>query len=1781
MEKAKAPSRTLRLALAFVLAFSMSVPVYAYGDEPADNATAKAGDISAAPSGDASAQAASTVPAAGNAVSVDGVEYADLAAAAAAIKNGSTVKLLDNVTVEGERNALRTAGLSYTIDLGGFTFTANTTNAAFISVDGADGADAEVTIKNGTLVAGPNAFCAVITEGYQGGTSTVNLEGVTVRNSRPNGAALKAFPNSIINVKTGSVVSSTEGAGCATAAGGTLNIYDGVFSQSGFYDHNSTCVSASNGGAANVYGGLFTASEGYGAYVFNSGATITIENGVFAAGKAVLKADKPAKPTDAPSVIDVRNGDFQGEFSIMEGASAVLFGGTYVNADGSVNTKAAQYLAEGLQLDPATGEVISSAVATVTNAAGEVTRFDSITAAIESVPTYDYSTNKGVYIITLMRDTSEDVVVTGKKRIELDLAGHTLTNVSDHTILNRNTYNWTIKDSVGTGVVDNVTHAKGALYNDINAKVTVKGGLFTRSAEGAGNTWYVIKNFGTMTIADGTTVTFPGNTGQASALVANGWYNSASAEAGTSSEPKPSLGGNKATLTINGGNFTGSDGCVLKNDDYGKLTVNGGLFTSSSTASSSRCVFNSSTAKIVDGKFSSIGACVESTGAPGTAANPGTLEISGGSFSSQRSPVLTVDRGTTATISSGVFTGEAENAIWIKGASKVSISAGLFVNKAGGYIIEAQSPAEATVAISGGRFVKTTEDKIVNVSNSFVEGYGPVDKDGDGTFDATVIDPLVVIKTPEGIEIPYLDFSLAAKVAPAGSTIVLQKDVVLAKQVKTDRYGITVDLNGHNVDGSAVTASDGAICLMMKYGTKPAPGDDVTMRLVNSQTTGGVVKAKVPLGFASGDSSVSIPGVVGENVTLEVLEGGSNAVYLKSSAYLMYTDKIAATFKNGGFKTTASDGERIYSSPANASAASVDHVVELLSDYTGSETIYSGSSDATLDLQSHTYTYTSSSNSAIKVNYSVHFTVKNGTVKATGAKADGADVLEPNASLTLDGVTLDVAGPVYGIVTNGTIENDAVTLNNSVLNVPNGLGIYFPSSGSVTIVDSRITAKDAGVQMCSGTLNVSETAPGKTSIIATGDPVQKTEGDGGIADGAAISLVNRNYPGGAPQAAITGGTFESASTSEAVKAYTFGASMTEEPWESASKNVDVSGGTFSSEVPYGLCADGLACEAQSAGTFAIVADTSVAQVLAADGSKLAGYGTLEEAVKAATDGQTVKLLQNVTLDKMLNVSGKNRSALTLDLGGCAITSTVSSYAIAATSGIDLAIANGTLEMVSTTGNTTGLYAQQSSVTTANLKITGAVNGMQIGNSIANQPVYWGEVTVNDGTVIENVETGIMVAGPYLVQGAVDVPSGMRLTKATVNGGTINANSYAISGNGTMLGTEIVVNGGTLAADAAEGAGIYHPQLGTLTLNGGEISGAIGVQMCAGTLDVPSASTAKIASRASDNRADKAEGDGAIIDGAAVSFIDRGYPGGAPAASISGGTFTAENPQAPGAVLDYAWDGAAEPGQRVSDWATAGDSIGVSGGTFSSEVPGDLCAEGFAPKDNGDSTFGVETLPEGAYLLDRYKGTRASSDWIAPAQDGKAFAGWYADASLQTPCDPSQTTGQAYAKFVTAISDAASSERGVAHFMGGSLRMDNAAGDFSTTSLRFGYQITLPAGASIDWENTGWRYATGDAPAAEGSFATVQNFRSSGSGYIANVVFTNVPAASYATPVHTLMTVAYTTADGTHVTIAETAERTRSVLDVANAIANSASAPQAEKEYAAGLIQAAGTVAKGA
>ena len=271
-----------------------------------------------------------------------------------------------------------------------------------------------------------------------------------------------------------------------------------------------------------------------------------------------------------------------------------------------------------------------------------------------------------------------------------------------------------------------------------------------------------------------------------------------------------------------------------------------------------------------------------------------------------------------------------------------------------------------------------------------------------------------------------------------------------------------------------------------------------------------------------------------------------------------------------------------------AQTASGEPVV-LLRDYTTRGTFNSGSSNRTVDLNGHTWTYTGTDFdcAAFEINYpNVTLTVKNGTVVSGSMvglipSAMGGTIKYDNSGLVLDGVTATANGN-SGIETNGNNTNDTVTLKNSTLNVPNGFGIYFPSSGTLTLDNSTVNAKTMGVQVCAGSLSINE----GSAVTVTGDAVPKAEDDGAIQDGAAISVVNRTGYKGLGTVTVSGGKFTAKEGNSAIKAYDW-ANKTESDFTADKGTVAVSGGTFSSAVPADLCAEGYVPARNTDGTYGV------------------------------------------------------------------------------------------------------------------------------------------------------------------------------------------------------------------------------------------------------------------------------------------------------------------------------------------------------------------------------------------------------------------------------------------------------------------------------------------------------------------------------------------------------------------------------------------------------------------
>ena len=219
--------------------------------------------------------------------------------------------------------------------------------------------------------------------------------------------------------------------------------------------------------------------------------------------------------------------------------------------------------------------------------------------------------------VKLLENVTEDINIPTGINVTLDLNGHKITNVSGHTITVEKGGKLNISDSVGTGVVDNTSHGKGAIVN--SGEVTLNGGTFKRSAENGtyspygngGNSWYTIANYGTMEINTGVTVE---NAGGYSSMIRNG------SDRVTAN----------CYLTIKGGNFAGGINTV-KNDRFGVLTINGGNFSNTAQY----VIMNWNKAEITAGTFQTLdtASAVLFTSAYDSDANTvGNLTISGGEF---------------------------------------------------------------------------------------------------------------------------------------------------------------------------------------------------------------------------------------------------------------------------------------------------------------------------------------------------------------------------------------------------------------------------------------------------------------------------------------------------------------------------------------------------------------------------------------------------------------------------------------------------------------------------------------------------------------------------------------------------------------------------------------------------------------------------------------------------------------------------------------------------------------------------------------------------------------------------------------------------------------------------------------------------------------------------------------------------------------------------------------------------------------------------------------------
>lgn len=377
------------------------------------------------------------------------------------------------------------------------------------------------------------------------------------------------------------------------------------------------------------------------------------------------------------------------------------------------------------------------------------------------------------------------------------------------------------------------------------------------------------------------------------------------------------------------------------------------------------------------------------------------------------------------------------------------------------------------------------------------------------------------------------------------------------------------------------------------------------------------------------------------------------------------------------------------------------------------------------------------------------------------------------------------------------------------------------------------------------------------------------------------------------------------------------------------------------------------------------------------------YASLQAAVDAAKKDDTINVLKDIDLgnEKISTYDVKdNVTGVTIDLGGNTLTSSYKYTVYLKVN--DWIIQNGKISNTNASSTYGALYigGSYNSTTLKNLTVESAVNGIYYAIASSKKGIVC-SVTIEDGTKISGTYGVYMKGQPKPLNSTRDGQEILNVnggeitgTKAAIavfgaakgntkagvivnidDGKVSSETGFAIAGNGTpqLENTTINISGGEVTS--AKDTAIYHPQAGTVNISGGTVSGVTGgVQMCSGSLNVTGGT---ITATGNDETSTKT-GDGSIPDGAAVSVVNRSYPGGTPSATISGGTLTSAS--GVDAVQAYTWTNGSN---AKSDWAEAADHIGISGGTFSSNVS-DYVASGYEVVQDGDSyTVKAESVAE--------------------------------------------------------------------------------------------------------------------------------------------------------------------------------------------------------------------------
>lgn len=1219
---------------------------------------------------------------------VGDLEYETLAAAIKAAAAGDTVTLLADTTED------ITIDKNLTLDLGGKTLTNTGAGKATVSVTGGTAA-----VKNGNVTGGVSYYNIEVTKGSN---ANLILDGVTAAAGNTGSSMIDNW--------------------------GTLTI------DSGTYTGGMNTVKSEEGSTLVINGGTFTCD--YGAKWSYTGVILVYGDTTINGGTFIQKTTNTSSYAQVvlTGVVDgytattkITGGTFKNEklSGIFRGIGKATSSNFKVSGGTFNKYVPDSYFEDGyipVQNEDGTYGVKKGKFVAAVGSVGYESLDDAIAAANASVH------NKTVYLREDLTVDHQIVIENAKsKKITLDLGGFSLTST------------YAMGNASGAG--------RYALVN--NTALEIKNGTFAAGQARA------IGAYGALTL-NGAKVTTQLTDGNACvALCANG---AAYTVKNTTIDGAYALSifANNATVTVTGSTLTGNGNVLYHNGtNYGlKLTV-----SDTTIASSGSCgvyISGSTGAQAADDNQNGKGGFQQATFTNCTISGTNGVEVKYTDATLENCDVTsTVDEPSYVQNSNGpagkgfavVSTDNAthDTTPAPKGTVTIIGASGKYTGLVGLGALDSVKTTYAdfvdeTIKVSGGTFSSAVKPEYC------ADGFIPTEND-DGTHTVKAYKPVEVWTGYSGSRVEgYSSVAEAAANLGANKWIVIAEDYTLTENF-TIPTGVYLDVAAGatlTVD-SGVTVTVAADAKRLGVRTGAVLVNNGTILVCGTSYSYGFVM--VQKGGTFDAATLSVP----DGYFLD--NNGSNYFATENSKAI-----YEITFEDGTVKLTADS--------TNIKGGNVRQIKLLADVTTGGWTLDSrAGSDVTLDLNGHTLSYSGANPYYATLNIYTKLTVKNGTIRYDGTSRGAIDLLGQGNLTVAEDAVID-GGESYGIFTSGTskltvygtvkanghyaiagngskdaggsIDDCDVTVEaGAQISAPNGIGIYHPELGTATVNGGTINAH-TGVELCAGKLVVNG-----GSITSTGANWDATGSQNAILDGAAISLINRNYPGGVPTAEIYGGTFKATGDgAQAVRAYDYTNNEVAE-WADAGDSVNVFGGLFSSEVRFAWCAEGYIPATNDDGTHTVKMGHYVAKV---DDTY---YEDINVALTAwAADGGTLKLLDDCTTEAgqsgAWNVDVQK--AATLDLNGHTLTLGTSKYIKAS----------------------------------ADLTIDDTVGGGKLVGTYfyVIQGLWSGTVTVNGGEISNAVKGVITTNGAFVMNGGKLIGAegsyGLSTSKTvTVNGGEIN------------------------------------------------------------------------------------------------------------------------------------------------------------------------------------------------------------------------------------------------------------------------------------------------------------------------------------------------------------------------------------------------------------------------